>query len=258
MFEQDRVIFRLQQHVMRERDILVCFLAGSFGRNTQDAFSDLDIALVFAGEAERDAAYAGRRAFVRAVLPYVPAKSFDAVHVRPYFHIALYSNGAKVDYRYETQGSLRPNPWDREIRILKDTAGWGENFQAEAARLPATLPQPTITSEALTALDNRFWVMFMDVYRLLLRGDHDKPFPIYLQLLYFTWPELLQLLPPEDPAHQRLIRVDFSTETKPTLGHLRALFEAYLEARSAVVRRHKLVFAPDSAFENEIKRRVKG
>jgi hypothetical protein len=128
MFEQDRLLVRLQQHVLRERDILVCFLAGSYGRNTHDAYSDLDVALVFAGEAEREAAFGRRREFVRAVLPYVPAKSFDAVHVRPFFHIALYGNGAKVDYRYETQQLLRPNPWDRKIRILKDTDGWGENF----------------------------------------------------------------------------------------------------------------------------------
>lgn len=257
MFEQDRVIFRLQQHVLRERDILVCFLAGSFGRNTQDAFSDLDVALVFADYPRREAAYANRRSFVREVLPYVPARSFDAEHVRPYFHIALYSNGAKVDYRYETQEELQPNPWDRKIRLLKDTGGWGENFQAQAALLPATLPQSTITAEALSKLDSRFWVMFMDVYRLLLRGDHDKPFSIYLELLYFTLPELLRLLPPEDPAHQRLIQVHYTTETKPTLRHLKGLFEAYLEARSAVVRRHRLAFIPDTAFENEIRRRVK-
>jgi hypothetical protein len=257
MFEQDRVIFRLQQYVMRERDILVCFLAGSFGRNTQDAYSDLDVALVFADEGRRDAAYANRREFVRAVLPYVPAKSFDAVHVRPYFHIALYSNGAKVDYRYETQELLQPNLWDRKIRLLKDTAGWGEKFQEEAARLPATLPQPTITIEALNTLDSRFWVMFMDVYRLLRRGDHDKPFSIYLELLYFTLPELLRLLPPEDAAHQRLINVQYTADTKVTLRHLKGLFEGYLEARSAVVRRHKLAFLADSAFENEIRRRMK-
>jgi hypothetical protein len=257
MFEQDRVIFRLQQHVRRERDILVCFLAGSFGRGTQDAFSDLDVALVFAGEAERDSAYARRREFVRQVLPYVPAKSFDAVHVRPYFHIALYSNGAKVDYRYETQGLLQPNPWDRKIRILKDTDGWGENFQHEASLLPPTLPQATITAEVLTELDNCFWVMFMDIYRLLRRGDHDKPFSIYLELLYFILPDLLRLLPPEEPAHQKLIQVHYTADTKLTLRALKELFNNYLEARSAVVRRHRLAFMPDSAFENEIKKRVK-
>lgn len=112
MFEQDRVIFRLQQHVMRERDILVCFLAGSFGRNTQDAYSDLDVALVFADEARRDAAYAKRREFVKAVLPYVPAKSFDATHVRPYFHIALYGKRAPCRIMSIRSRSTSRIPWN--------------------------------------------------------------------------------------------------------------------------------------------------
>jgi hypothetical protein len=257
MFEQDRLLVRLQQHVLRERDILVCFLAGSYGRNTHDAYSDLDVALVFAGEAEREAAFGRRREFVRAVLPYVPAKSFDAVHVRPFFHIALYGNGAKVDYRYETQQLLRPNPWDRKIRILKDTDGWGENFQHESSLLPPTLPQPTITAEVLTDLDNCFWVMFMDIYRLLRRGDHDKPFSIYLELLYFILPDLLQLLPPEEPAHQKLIQIHYTADTKLTLRALRDLFNNYLEARAAVVRRHRLGFTADTVFEKEIEKKFK-
>lgn len=257
MFEQDRVIFRLQQQVMREREILVCFLAGSFGRNTQDAYSDLDVALVFADEQKRDAAYANRREFVKNVLPYVPVKSFDAVHVRPHFHIALYSNGAKVDYRYETQTLLRPSPWDRQVRLLKDTDGWGENFQHQAGLLPPTLPQATITTEVLTDLDNCFWVMYMDIYRLLKRGDHDKPFPIFLELLYFIVPDLLRLLPPEEPAHQKLIHLQYTADTKATLRFLKSLFSVYLEAREAIVRRHNLAFIPNSAFENELKKRIK-
>lgn len=32
MFEQDRVLVRLQQRVMSEGDIVACFLAGSYGR----------------------------------------------------------------------------------------------------------------------------------------------------------------------------------------------------------------------------------
>ena len=69
------------------------------------------------------------------------------------------------------------NPSDREIRILKDTAGWAENHQAQSTQ--TYLPPPRITSEELERLDHRFWVMFWDVYRLLLRGDTDKPFPVY-------------------------------------------------------------------------------
>lgn len=256
MFEQDRVIVRLQQRVLGESDILVCFLAGSYGRRTADAYSDLDVVLVFAGEEERTAAFARRRDFAQSVLPYVPARSFNASHVKSYFHIALYSNGAKVDYSYDTQASLQPNPWHRDIRLLKDTAGWGERYQAASAQLPPTITLTGITLEELTTLDNRFWVMFWDAYRQLLRGDVDKPFPVYVQLLYFTLPTLLGLLPPEDPAHQALIQASYSHDSAATLIHLRSLFTAYLAARSAVVRRYQLAFTPHTTFESAIQRLI--
>jgi hypothetical protein len=256
MFEQDRVIVRLQQRVMQEGDILVCLLTGSYGRRQADAYADLDVLLLFENEERRAAAYERRRSFVQSVLPYVPAKSFDADHVRPFLHVALYSNGAKVDYLYETQAGLRPSSWLRETRLLKDTGGWGERFQAEAAKVAPAMALPSITAEALAALDNRFWVMFWDAYRLLLRGDHVKPFPIYLQFAYFTLIELLSLLPPEEPAHQALIQADFSHDTRATLAHMRRLFAAYLEARAAVVRRHNLLFEPDRSFERAVQRLV--
>ena len=75
MFEQERFIGRLQRHVMTEARILTCFLSGSFGRRADDAFSDVDIALVYGSAAERDAAWAARSDFVRAVMPYVAARS---------------------------------------------------------------------------------------------------------------------------------------------------------------------------------------
>jgi hypothetical protein len=256
MFEQDRVIVRLQQRVMQEADILVCLLTGSYGRRQADAYSDLDVLLLFENEEKRATAYERRRSFVQSVLPYVPAKAFDADHVRPFLHIALYSNGTKVDYLYETQAALRPSPWLRESRLLKDTAGWGEHFQAEAAKVAPTMTLPSITAEALAALDDRFWVMFWDTFRLLLRGDHVKPFPIYLQFAYFTLTELLHLLPPEEPAHQGLIQAEFSHNTTATLGHMRRLFAAYLEARTAVVRRHSLVFEPNRSFETAVQRLI--
>src|SRR5690606_18085612 len=125
------------------------------------------VVLVYDDEAAREAAWAQRRDFTRSVLPYVPAKSFDAEHVRPNLHVALYANGAKADYLFETKESLRRNPRFREIRILKDSDRWGENFQAESARVLAT--QPRMEAAELERIDNRFWVMFWDVYRQLLR-----------------------------------------------------------------------------------------
>lgn len=256
MFEQDRVIVRLQQRVLAERDIEVCFLSGSYGRRRDDAYSDLDVALVFADESSREAAWRNRRDFIQSVLPYVPAKSFDADHVRPYFHVALYSNGAKVDYRYEARNALQPNPWDRDIRILKDNPdGWGEHFQA--ASLQAPLIQGRMTGQELKQIDDRFWVMFMDVFRLLLRGDHDKPFTVYLELLHFTLPPLLRLLPPEEPARPALLQAQFNRDMQATRRHLAHLLDAYLAARSAVVSRLDLAFVPDNAFETQIQRLVK-
>lgn len=255
MFEQDRVIVRLQQRVRSEAEIVACFLAGSYGRRTQDEYSDLDIALVFGSAAARDDAYAKRVDFVRSVLPYVPAKSFDADHVRPYFHICLYSNGTKADFRYETVDALQPNPWDREINILKDTDEWAARYQAACARLP--FPQPAITAAELEALDNRFWVMFWDTYRLLQRGDFGKPFPIYLQLFDLTLLRLLELLPPADPAHRALLRLSYSPDTQATAAHLREFMDAYLAARAAVVSRFRLLFNPNQAFENQIVRLLK-
>ena len=253
MFEQDRFIVRLQQSVMREGDITVCFLSGSYGRRSEDAYSDLDVALIFAGVATRDAAWARRRNFVRSVLPYVPARSFDADHVRPYFHVALYGNGAKVDYLYETEETLAPAPWYREIRVLKDATGWADAFQEASARLlPA---QPRLEAAELERLDNRFWVMFWDVYRQLLRGDHDKPFPVYLELLHFTLPAFLRILPPEDPAYQGLLYASYDSQDLPaTLARLRRLLDAYVAARAAVIRRHNVGYVPDTAFERSLQR----
>jgi predicted nucleotidyltransferase len=255
MFEQDRVLVRLQQRVMSEADVMACFLAGSYGRRQNDPYSDLDVALVFADEAARDRAWRQRRAFVQSVMQYVPAKSFDAVQVRPYFHIALYSNGTKADYRYELQSELQPSPWDRDIHILKDTNGWAERHQAACAR--TLLPRPWITATELAALNERFWIMLWDAFRLLLRGDGDKPFTIYLELLYFTLPPLLDVLPPEDPARLPLLRAQFNQDTMATAVHLHNLLQAYLEGRTAIIQRLHLDFSPDTRFETAVQNLIK-
>ena len=42
MFEQDRVLVRLQQRVISEGDIVACFLAGSYGRRETDRNAEHD------------------------------------------------------------------------------------------------------------------------------------------------------------------------------------------------------------------------
>jgi hypothetical protein len=187
-------------------------------------------------------------------LPYVPARSFDADHIRPFFHVTLYGNGAKVDYRYETKATLKPNPWDREVRLLKDTDNWGERFRNAAINLPSTIPQPITTAQELVAIDERFWVMFMDAYRLLSRGDYAKPFPIYIEFLYFTIPRLLTLLPTDDPAHQALIQASFSHDTAVTIEHMKNLFRAYIFARNTIISRFNVPIVIDEIFEQSVSR----
>ncbi len=254
MFEQERFIGRLQRHVQADPSVLVCFLSGSFGRRAEDVYSDVDITLVYSGDAPRELAWAGRQEFVKAVMPYVAVRSFDADHARAYLHVALYSNGTKADFNFQTMDGLAPRPQDRELRILKDTERWGEQHQTASSRLAPA--QPYISPADLTELDNRFWIMLWNALRLLKRGDADKPFVIYLRLLNFTLPPLLGALPPEEPARQRLIHADYTRDTAATARGLGALLDNYLAARAAVIRRQNLVYPINTAFESEIKRLV--
>lgn len=254
MFEQERVIGRLQRRILVEPSILSCFLSGSFGRNAEDDYSDLDIALVFADDDSRESAWKNRADFAKSVMPYVPLKAFDADHVRPYLFIALLANGSKIDYRYESAASLSPNPWDSQIRILKDDAGWAEAYQTESAQL--SKPQPAIGRSELIQLDQRFWVMYWDTLRLLARGDTEKPFPIYLELLSSTLPPLLRALPSGDPAREGLLNIFYTRDAQATAEHLKALMETYLAARSAIVQRYHLQPIGDDAFESEIRKLI--
>ena len=255
MFEQERFLVRLQQYVLRESSIAVCFLSGSYGRRQEDPYSDLDVAFIFANELRRDTIWEQRREVVNQAMPYVPALSFDGDHVRPFFHIALYSNGAKVDYRYEVMTQMLPNPWDQDLRILKDSPEkWGEQYQNACAQTYHTMP--SLTTAELIDLDNRFWVMFWDVFRQVLRGDYDKPFEIYVQLLHFTLPPLLHVLPPEEPVRQTVQQAFFSQDTKATAKQMAQLITGYLQVRAAVVQRLNLDFMANHSFESAIKKLV--
>ena len=255
MFEQDRFLVRLQQYVLRESAIVACFLSGSYGRRQEDAYSDLDVAFVFTNEGRCELAWQQRREMVTQAMPYVPVRSFDGDHVRPFFHIALYSNGAKVDYRYEVMAHMQPNPWDKDLRILKDTPEkWAEQYQYSCAQTYHTMPR--LTAAELTDLDNRFWVMFWDVFRQVLRGDADKPFAIYVQMLHFALPPLLNVLPPEEPARRAVQQAFFSPDTKATAKQMGTLLEGYLAARSAVFQRLNLDFMANHSFESAIQKLV--
>ncbi len=254
MFEQERLIGRLQRHVMDDPDISACFLSGSFGRRASDPYSDLDVALIYPDNQVLERAWRNRAQFTKSIMPYVSLKSFDAEYIRPYFHIVLFANGSKVDLRFENQESLSPNPWDSQIRILKDTAGWVETFQMKSSQ--QTLPQARMNAHELTLLDQRFWIMFWDILRLLARGDTDKPFPIYLEMLHFTLPTILQSLPQDHAARMNLIEARFNQDVTITKSHMKDLLNAYITARAEIIKQHHLQFSSDQSFENQIQRLV--
>ena len=89
---------------------------------------------------------------------------------------------------------------------------------------------------------------------MLARGDFDKPFTIYLDLLSFTLPPLLHALPANDPAREGLINAFYSRDAVATAAHLASLMEAYITARSAIIQRYHLQSMGDQAFESEIRR----
>lgn len=254
MFEQERFIGRLQRYVLGVPQILVCFLYGSFGRRADDPYSDVDVCLVYAGEQERETAWAGRGEFVKAIMPYVAARSYDAAHLHPYLHIALYSSGTKADFRLETVDELRPAPEFHELRILKDTDRRAEGLQTASARLAP--PQPHISPEEMEEVDSRFWVRYWNVFRLLLRDRPDMAFGHYLTLLHSTIGPLLEALPPEEPARQGLVQVTYNDDARASLDSLVELLDGYLDARAAVIGRQNMIFPIDKGFENEIRRLI--
>lgn len=252
MFEQDRVVGRLQRFVSTAPEIRACFLTGSFGRRAADAYSDIDAVLVFADEAARSAAWEKRAALAQAIMPYVPFKTHDGQDRRPFLQFILFANGSLVEILYETRDSLALNPADNNIRVLKDAEGWLPAFETRSAGLGR--PLPILSSAELQAIDDRFWVMFWDILRQIARGDLEKPFTGYLSLLHSTLPPLLAALPATDPARAGLVRAYYSLDGTATISHLADLLRAYLAARTAVVTRHHLQPVANEPFEREIQR----
>lgn len=251
MFEQDRVNGRFQRRVQAEPGIRACFLLGSHGRVTTDEYSDIDALLVFATAALRSDAWRNRKSFVESIMPYVALKLFAPTE---YDLQAVYSNGTQLDLRYAVQDELAPAPDYRHMRLIKDSGGWGAQFQAACAREPWT--RPTLTRADLEAIDSQFWVRLWEVLRQLQRGDAPRPFQTYLTLLNKTIPPLLAALPDDDPTRQALVEVGYGGDTAVATANLAALLDQYLAARDSINRTYNLQFFPDRGFENEFKRLV--
>ena len=253
MYEQDRFIVRLRQRLNGERLIIAAWFFGSFGRNTADPYSDLNICLVYRDETDRAAAWQQRRDFCQSILAYVSAKSVDTSDNQ---HSVLFDSGTLAHFRFESQSTLQPSAQDREIKLLKDTPdGWAAQHQQRSQFSGQQVG--IISAETLRQLDDRFWVQFWSVYRQVRRGIPATSFSNYINLLADVIPPFLAALPPEHAAHQQLIAAQFGRDARATLDHLRQLLAAYLAARSALVARYRIDFRPNSTFERNIERALK-
>ena len=244
---------RLRQRVQGDSAIVAAWLAGSFGRNTQDPYSDIDIALIFNSPAEREMAWQRRVNFCTDILTYVPAKSIDSNWES---HIVLFSNGTLVDFRFNDRESLQPNWRDGEIKILKDTADrYAEQHQALSLRSGKQVR--AVSSAELQQLDDHFWVLFWDTYRRVRRGSAENGIGDYVKLISHVLPTLLDALPADSPARNNLISLSFSRDATATLAHMRQLVTTYRAARSEIVALNRIAFNIDNAFEREIDRAMK-
>ncbi len=252
MYEQDRFIVRLRQQINSNPAIVAAWLGGSYGRNQPDPFSDLDITLVFADSDARDRAWAQRASFCKNILAYVAAKSQDHPQYE-HRHNVLYANGTLADVGFFAAPDLQPRHQDGDIKILKDSAdSLAATQQMRSAALGAR--RIVVNSADLQTLDDSFWIQFWDVYRVVRRGDTEKPFIGYVQLLADTLPKLTAWLLPNSPERQQLIHLQYTLDPNSTRSHLQALITAYRAARSAVIKQNMLDFQVDGAFEREIDR----
>ena len=243
MFEQERVLTRLQLRVNRDGGIVVCLLGGSFGRRAADGYADLNVLLGFDGPAGRQQAWEARTAFAASVLPYVACTARDEQEGLR----ALYGNGALVTYAYHLASDLRDLGG---VRVLKAPAGWPEPDPTPAPA--AALPPPT--SQTLADLDAAFWPTFWNILRRTLRGENERPFPAYVQLLHDALPPLLDWLPAGHPLRTDLIQRRYGTDAAGNAAELQRLLTSYRQARDAVIAVHRLDYRPDPRLENELLR----
>ena len=255
MFEQDRFMVRLRQRVLGERAIVAAWLAGSFGRNTPDPYSDIDIALVFDSAKSRQWAWQQRHTFCTSIMAYVPAKSFDNPK-DPQSHVALYANGTLADFRYLDVNSLQPYWLEADIKILKDNA---EQVAATIQQRSQGLTKQVkrVSSAELTTLDTHFWIFFWDTYRRARRGTPASGFEDYLLLVSTVLPTLLGGLRQDSAERNALINLHYTLQNGETLTHLRQLVTVYRNARQAIAKQHRLDYQPDASFEREIDRALK-
>jgi len=132
----------LQPRLVAEPDVLAAWLAGSFGRNQADRYSDIDLHLLLA---DVDAFRSGARTWLEAVRPLVLYKLlFDGQMIN-----ALTDAGLRIDiWLHDTPPALDP----AAVKVLLD-----RNNALHLASSPVTAPDSAQLSANLLAQIEEFW-----------------------------------------------------------------------------------------------------
>lgn len=250
MFEQERTLNRLQQRVGLIPGLTAAFLVGSRGGRGAHADADFDVVMVYRSLTGKEAARYSWPTMAAELLPYVAAIVHQAAS-NPDHLIALFANGAKFDLYFYAEEEVSPHPRFQSIRILHDTASWAQDLTSRSAAL-TLIERPVISDQQLADLDRQFWTGIWEVARLTRRGEVDRPFPIFVDLLNKAIAPLLAVLPADAPVAQALAEINFSRQPVDNRAMVQQLIPRYQAARSAVVENLQLSFQPHEAVEREL------
>lgn len=128
-----------------------------------DAFSDLDVGIVFDSPEARQRAWETRWDW--EIAPWF--HRFDADHVKPFFVIYLYEPNVKVDLALYEPADM-PAPAGRPYRVAWDPSG---ELRPWADAVNAT-PDATPDWSNVVHEEERFWAWMFYVWQHVARGEY--------------------------------------------------------------------------------------
>jgi predicted nucleotidyltransferase len=161
--EHKRVLEAILAFFARQPGAVGAFVSGSVASRTADPYSDLDVGILFDGEAARDRVWERRLEW--DIAPWF--HRFDADHVKDHFVIYLYEPGVKADLNLHVPHDL-PRPPGVRFEPLWDETGELVRWAAEVDALP--VPEPD-WSEALHE-EERLWAWLYFCVRHVERGEY--------------------------------------------------------------------------------------
>jgi hypothetical protein len=135
------------------------FLGGSNARGGMDEHSDLDVGIVFADAAAREAAWARRREW--GIAPWLHA--YDADHIRPYFAYFLFKPGIVAELPLYTVDELHEARFGGPFLVV-----WDETGVLEGELRDTGGDAPT---DDLAKQDEQFWAWTLHGVKQARRGE---------------------------------------------------------------------------------------